>query len=60
MGILPDLLMGDGDKLYLRGVTLDNDLKRTSGQTLLQVQGGFLDDSYFKREIGRASCRERV
>jgi outer membrane protein assembly factor BamB len=49
MGILPDLLMGDGDKLYLRGITLDNDLKRTSGQTLLQVKGGFLDDSYFKR-----------
>jgi len=49
MGVLPDILMGDGDKIYLRAATLDNDLKPASGRTMLQVKGGFLDDSYFKR-----------
>jgi outer membrane protein assembly factor BamB len=49
MGLLPDILMGDGDRIYLRGATLDNDLKPAAGRTLLQVSGGFLDDSYFKR-----------
>ena len=41
--------MGDGERIYLRGTTLDNDLKPADGKPLLQVKGGFLDDSYFKR-----------
>jgi len=49
MGILPDILMGDGERIYLRGATLDNDLKPANGKPALQVKGGFLDDSYFKR-----------
>lgn len=48
-GILPDILMGDGERIYLRGTTLDNELKPASGKPQLQVKGGFLDDSYFKR-----------
>ena len=49
MGALPDILMGDGEKIYMRGTTLGSDLKPTSGKALLEVKGGFLDDSYFKR-----------
>jgi outer membrane protein assembly factor BamB len=49
MGVLPDILIGDGERIYLRGTTLDNDLKPATGRRLLDVPGGFLDDSYFKR-----------
>ncbi|HPM79252.1 MAG TPA: PQQ-binding-like beta-propeller repeat protein [Candidatus Anammoximicrobium sp.] len=49
MGMLPDILMGDGERIYLRGTALDNDLKPANGKPQLQVKGGFLDDSYFKR-----------
>jgi hypothetical protein len=48
-GALPDILMGDGRNLYMRGETFDNSLKPAQGSAPLQVKGGFLDDSYFKR-----------
>jgi outer membrane protein assembly factor BamB len=49
MGELPDILMGDGDKNYMRATTLDSALQPATGKALLEVKGGFLDDSYFKR-----------
>jgi len=49
MGALPDVLMGDGELIYMRTMTFDAGLKRTRGKAALSAKGGFLDDSYFKR-----------
>ncbi len=48
-GSLPDILMSDGERIYLRGETFDNDLQPARGKADLRVPGGFLDDNYFKR-----------
>jgi len=49
MGSLPDVLMSDGSKIYMRSVTFDTQLSRQSGRPELQTRSGFLDDTYFKR-----------
>jgi outer membrane protein assembly factor BamB len=49
MGALPDVLMGDGSRIYMRSVTFDPELNRQSGRPSLQTPSGFLEDSYFKR-----------
>ncbi len=49
MGSLPDVLMSDGDRLYMRTKAFDMSLKPVTGRPQLAIPGGFLDDSYFKR-----------
>jgi outer membrane protein assembly factor BamB len=49
MGALPDILMADASRIYMRDETFDADLKPQGGKTDLQPKGGFLDDTYFKR-----------
>jgi hypothetical protein len=48
-GALPDILVGDGQHVFLRGQGFSADLQPVKEQPLLDVPGGFLDDSYFKR-----------
>jgi len=50
MGSLPDVLMGDGSRIYMRSVAFDAELERTEARRpSLQTKSGFLEDSYFKR-----------
>ncbi len=49
MGTLPDVLMADGSKIYMRSVAFDAKLKRQRGKPELRTKSGFLEDSYFKR-----------
>ncbi len=49
MGALPDVLMGDGTKIYMRNRTFDAELNSAAGTPALRTVSGFLDDSYFKR-----------
>ena len=49
MGALSDVMMGDGERLYMRAVTLDGELKPQTGRPALSARYGLLDDSYFKR-----------
>ncbi len=49
MGALPDILLGDGSKIYMRNRTFDTELNPASGSPALRTTSGFLDDSYFKR-----------
>ncbi|KPK45383.1 MAG: hypothetical protein AMK72_11140, partial [Planctomycetes bacterium SM23_25] len=50
MGALPDVLMSDGAKIYMRSVAFDMQLKRqTTPGPDLRTGSGFLEDSYFKR-----------
>ena len=49
MGALPDILLGDGSRIYMRSETFDVELKRQGGTPGLRTGSGFLEDSYFKR-----------
>ena len=49
MGFLPDILRGDGQKIYMRSTIFDAELKQTRGKSDLQVRTGYLDNTYFKR-----------
>lgn len=49
LGALPDVLIGDGTRVFLRSLAFDAELKADRGKTELQVKSGFLDDTYFKR-----------
>ena len=49
MGCLPDVLMGDGAKVYMRTEVFNARLERDKGGTELRTRSGFLDDNYFKR-----------
>jgi outer membrane protein assembly factor BamB len=49
MGTLPDIMLMEGDSLFMRGIKFDEHLTRTRGKSNLQIRGGFLDDAYFKR-----------
>lgn len=49
MGALPDVMMGDGTKVYMRNLAFDAALNRVVGQPSLQPRSGFLEDTYFKR-----------
>ena len=49
MGALPDVLMSDGSRIYMRGETFDLELKPQRGKAPLQARYGLLEDSYFKR-----------
>jgi len=54
MGVLPDILQGDGTLIYMRDLVFDSKLRqqddppRRPNQRVL-AKGGLLDDSYFKR-----------
>ena len=48
-GALSDILVGDGSGLFMRSESFDNSLKPRQSQPKIQIKGGFLDDSYFKR-----------
>ena len=50
-GFLSDILVGDGERVYMRGTIFDAKLSRlpSSPAPRLAAAGGFLDDSYFKR-----------
>ena len=49
MGALPDILVADESRIYMRSEVFDPELKRQTGKPDLKVPSGFLDDSYFKR-----------
>jgi len=49
MGALPDVLMSDGSRIYMRGETFDLELRPQSGKAPFQARYGLLEDSYFKR-----------
>ena len=49
MGGLPDILMADAGKIYMRAQTFNYQLKPDRGQAEMLVKGGFLDGTYFKR-----------
>jgi hypothetical protein len=49
MGVLPDILRLEDDKLFMRAVGFDKELRQAGGKSRLTVRGGFLDDAYFKR-----------
>jgi outer membrane protein assembly factor BamB len=49
MGALPDILMGDGERIYMRTLAFDNELVREKGRAQMQARSGMRDDSYFKR-----------
>ena len=49
MGSLPDILMSDGELIYMRGVAFDAQLTRQRGKPALQTRHGLLDETYFKR-----------
>ena len=48
-GKLSDILVGDGEKVYMRTMSFDANLKRAKGKPKQNVPGGYLDDTYFKR-----------
>jgi len=48
-GKLPDILVGDGEKVYMRTMAFTADLVPAKGKPGQNVPGGYLDDSYFKR-----------
>jgi len=49
LGALPDVLMADGSRIYMRAEAFDAELNRRTGRPSLQTKSGFLEDSYFKR-----------
>ena len=48
-GALSDILMGDGEHVYMRSLAFDTELKPAKGTPEMQTKSGFLEDSYFKR-----------
>lgn len=49
MGALTDVMMSDGDNIYMRSLAFDLQLNRRKGKPNLEIRSGLLDDSYFKR-----------
>ena len=49
MGLLPDILRMEGSDLFMRSAKFDQQLQRQQGEPMLKMNGGFLDDAYFKR-----------
>ena len=49
MGALSDIMMSDGQNIYMHGETFDARLQPAKGKTDLQPTAGYLDDNYFKR-----------
>ena len=65
-GALPDILMGDGSVIVMRGLAFTHELKRTKGGPDFNPRGGLRDDTYFKRmpwtrggEYGRLLVRDK-
>ena len=49
-GALPDIMLGDGERIYMRELALAPDLSDAAEQPeRLRPVGGFLDDTYFRR-----------
>ena len=67
MGALPDILVGDGERVFMRSRSFDNELQAAVAKPALQVPGGLLEDSYFKRtpwrsasgDYGRVAVRDK-
>jgi outer membrane protein assembly factor BamB len=49
MGVLPDILRLEDDKIFMRSIGFDTSLVQRPGKSQLTVRGGFLDGAYFKR-----------
>jgi len=49
MGALPDILVSDGQHIYMRTKAFDRRLQPVEATPLLRPTTGFLDDAYFKR-----------
>ncbi len=49
LGALPDVLVGDGTRIFMRSLAFDAQLRQVRGKPEIAVDGGYLDDSYFKR-----------
>jgi len=49
MGALPDILIGDGSRVYMRTKAFNAQLEPEQASTALRPRNGFLDDTYFKR-----------
>jgi outer membrane protein assembly factor BamB len=49
MGTLPDILRLEDDTIFMRAVGLNRTFEQAKGKPQLKVNGGFLDDAYFKR-----------
>ncbi len=58
MGALPDVLVSDGQQIYMRSLAFDQQLQAVKGQPELRVDGGYLEDSYFKRTPWRTGRSE--
>ncbi len=48
-GTLPDVLRMEGPSIFMRVTKFDQRLQPQSGISKLKINGGFLDDAYFKR-----------
>lgn len=49
MGHLSDVMMCDGQHIYMRSQAFDAQLRAVAGKSDMQTKSGFLDDTYFKR-----------
>ena len=49
MGALSDVLMSDGQRIFMRTSVFDLDLKPQAGKPGVLPRTGYLDDTYFKR-----------
>ena len=65
-GTLPDILMGDGSIIMMRGLAFTPELERTRGAPDFGARGGLRDSTYFKRmpwtrggEYGRLLVRDK-
>lgn len=48
-GTLPDIMRTEGTAIFMRTTKLDRQLQQQRGVSTLKINGGFLDDAYFKR-----------
>jgi len=49
MGVLPDILRMEDSALFMRATKFDMQLVQQKGVPAMKLNGGFLDDAYFKR-----------
>ena len=58
MGVLPDVLVGDGTRIFMRSRGFREQLRAGAGKPEVKVDGGYLEDSYFKRTPWRTGAGE--
>ncbi len=49
LGTLPDLLQGDGERVFMRSAAFDANLNPVPGKAPISVPSGMLEGTYFKR-----------